>query len=127
MSINPSLSFNIFLQGTIGKWLVKEGDSAAPGDALAEIETDKASMAFECTDDMVIAKFLVAEGTEVKVGDPIMVTVEEGDISTFSDFVAPVGRGLLLRPLPTTTPAAAPAAAAAAASAPTPAAVPRGW
>ena len=126
MSINPSLSFNIFLQGTIGKWLVKEGDSAAPGDALAEIETDKASMAFECTDDMVIAKFLVAEGTEVKVGDPIMVTVEEGDISAFSDFVAPGGAGApAAAPAPTTAPAAAPAAAAAAASAPTPAAVPR--
>jgi pyruvate dehydrogenase E2 component (dihydrolipoamide acetyltransferase) len=75
--------------GTIGKWLLKEGDSASPGDAIAEIETDKASMAFECTDDIVIAKFLVSEGAEVKVGDPIMVTVEEGDVSAFADFVAP--------------------------------------
>ena len=62
----------------------------SPGDAIAEIETDKASMAFEAQDDLVIAKFLVAEGQEVAVGQPMMVTVEDGDISAFADFVAPV-------------------------------------
>ena len=65
-----------------------------PGDALAEIETDNAaSMTFECTDEMVI-EILVSQGDEVNVGDPIMVTVEEGDISkAFSDFVAPTRAG----------------------------------
>ncbi len=83
-----------------------------PGDALAEIDTDKASITFECTDEMVVAKILVNQGAEVNVGDPIMVTVEEGDISAFSDFVAP-----------TAAPVAAPVAAPAAAPASTPAPV----
>lgn len=75
--------------GTLSKWLVKEGDSVAPGDAIAEIETDKASMAFEATDDLYIAKILVAEGVEVSVGAPILVTVEsEADVAVFSDFSA---------------------------------------
>lgn len=70
---------------------MKEGDSCSPGDAIAEIETDKASMAFECTDDIVIAKLLAPEGAEIKVGNPILVTVEEDtDVSVFADFVAPV-------------------------------------
>ena len=97
-----------------------------PGDALAEIDTDKASIAFECTDDIVIAKILVSEGTEVKVGDPIMVTVEDGDISAFADFVAPAGSGVIPAPAPATT-AAAPIIAPAVASTPTaaPTAAPR--
>jgi pyruvate/2-oxoglutarate dehydrogenase complex dihydrolipoamide acyltransferase (E2) component len=106
--------------GTIGKWLMKEGDTASPGDALAEIETDKASMAFECTDDIVIAKILVSEGTEVKVGDPIMVTVEEGDISAFADFVAPAAPAT---PVPNVE-AAVPGANAVTAPAPGPAPAP---
>ena len=109
----------LLIQGTIGKWLLKEGDSAAPGDAIAEIETDKASMAFECTDDIVIAKFLVGEGAEVKVGDPIMVTVEDGDVSAFADFVAPASAPKLAAaapveektPAPTTTVTPTPATA----------------
>lgn len=105
--------------GTIGKWLVKEGDSVVPGDAMAEIETDKASMAFEATDDMVIAKILVTEGVEVKVGQSIMVTVEEaGDVGAFADFEAPVVEDAASA---TTAPAPAPSAAPAAA-APAPAA-----
>ncbi len=85
----PSLSPTME-SGTIGKWLYKAGDSVSPGDAIAEIETDKATMAFEAQDDMVIAKILVPEGQEVKVGSPIMVTVESGvDISGFVDFIAP--------------------------------------
>ena len=97
--------------GTIGKWLVKEGDSVAPGDAMAEIETDKASMAFEATDEMVIAKLLAPEGTEVKVGTAIMVTVEDGDISAFANFEAPAA---VAAPAP--APAPAPAAVAPAAT-----------
>ena len=104
--------------GTIGKWLLKEGDSASPGDALAEIETDKASMTFECTDDIVIAKILVPEGAEVKVGDPIMVTVEEGDISAFADFVAPAAAAAPAPKVEAAAPAAAPAPVAAPVAAP---------
>jgi pyruvate dehydrogenase E2 component (dihydrolipoamide acetyltransferase) len=67
-------------EGTLAKWLVKEGDSVASGDILAEIETDKATMEFEAVDDGVIGKILVEEGTEgVKVNAPIAVLLEEGE------------------------------------------------
>ena len=66
-------------EGTLAKWLVKEGDTVKSGDILAEIETDKATMEFEAIDDGVIGKILVAEGTEgVKVGTVIAVIGEEG-------------------------------------------------
>ena len=59
-------------EGTLAKWLVKEGDSVVSGDLLAEIETDKATMEFEAVDEGVISKILVAEGTDgVKVGTVI--------------------------------------------------------
>ena len=59
-------------EGTLAKWLVKEGDSVSSGDLLAEIETDKATMEFEAVDEGVISKILVAEGTDgVKVGTVI--------------------------------------------------------
>lgn len=77
----------IFEQGTVSKWLVKEGDCVSPGDTFAEIETDKASMAFECQDDLYIAKILVSEAKEVPVGDAIMVTVEnKADVASFESF-----------------------------------------
>nr|WP_309502542.1 pyruvate dehydrogenase complex dihydrolipoamide acetyltransferase [uncultured Roseovarius sp.] len=67
-------------EGTLAKWLVKEGDSVAAGDLLAEIETDKATMEFEAVDEGVIGKLLVAEGTEgVKVNAPIAVLLEDGE------------------------------------------------
>ena len=67
-------------EGTLAKWLVKEGDSVSSGDLLAEIETDKATMEFEAIDEGVIAKIVVAEGTEnVKVGDVIAIIAEEGE------------------------------------------------
>ncbi|MFP7673355.1 pyruvate dehydrogenase complex dihydrolipoamide acetyltransferase [Marivita sp. S0852] len=66
--------------GTLAKWLVKEGDAVSSGDILAEIETDKATMEFEAVDEGVIGKILVAEGTEgVKVNDPIAVLLEDGE------------------------------------------------
>ena len=56
-------------EGTLAKWLVKEGDEVKSGDILAEIETDKATMEFEAVDEGTIAKILVPEGTDgVKVG-----------------------------------------------------------
>ncbi|TMV90126.1 pyruvate dehydrogenase complex dihydrolipoamide acetyltransferase [Thioclava sp. BHET1] len=67
-------------EGTLAKWLVKEGDTVSSGDILAEIETDKATMEFEAVDEGTIGKILVAEGTSgVKVNDPIAVLLEEGE------------------------------------------------
>ncbi|MFO6463661.1 pyruvate dehydrogenase complex E1 component subunit beta [Jannaschia sp. KMU-145] len=67
-------------EGTLAKWLVKEGDTVASGDILAEIETDKATMEFEAVDEGTIGKIIVAEGTEgVKVNSPIAVLLEEGE------------------------------------------------
>ncbi len=67
-------------EGTLAKWLVKEGDTVAAGDILAEIETDKATMEFEAVDEGVIAKIVVPEGTdEVKVGAVIAVMAAEGE------------------------------------------------
>ncbi|WP_397544630.1 pyruvate dehydrogenase complex E1 component subunit beta [Roseovarius salis] len=67
-------------EGTLAKWLVKEGDEVSSGDILAEIETDKATMEFEAVDEGTIGKILVAEGTEgVKVNTPIAVLLEEGE------------------------------------------------
>src|SRR5436190_20662891 len=67
-------------EGTLAKWLVKEGDKVASGDLLAEIETDKATMEFEAVDEGTIAKLLVPEGSDgVKVGTPIAILAGEGD------------------------------------------------
>ena len=67
-------------EGTLAKWLVKEGDKVSSGDLLAEIETDKATMEFEAVDEGVVAKILVAEGSEgVKVGTVIAIIAEEGE------------------------------------------------
>ena len=67
-------------EGTLAKWLVKEGDEVTSGDILAEIETDKATMEFEAVDDGVLGRIVVPEGTEgVKVNDQIAVLLEEGE------------------------------------------------
>ena len=81
-------------EGTLAKWLVKEGDSVKAGDILAEIETDKATMEFEAVDEGTVGRILVAEGSEgVKVNTPIAVLLEEGesaeDIDTASSAPAP--------------------------------------
>ena len=67
-------------EGTLAKWLVKEGDTVKSGQILAEIETDKATMEFEAVDEGIVGKILVAEGSAgVKVNTPIAVLVEEGE------------------------------------------------
>ena len=67
-------------EGTLAKWLKKEGDTISAGDIIAEIETDKATMEFEAVDEGIMGKILIAEGTEnVKVNTPIAVLVEEGE------------------------------------------------
>lgn len=66
--------------GKLAKWMVKEGDSVAPGDVIAEIETDKATMEVEAVDEGIIGKILIDEGTEhVAVNKPIAVLLEEGE------------------------------------------------
>jgi len=83
-------------EGTLAKWLKKEGDAVKAGEILAEIETDKATMEFEAVDEGVLGRILVAEGTEgVKVNTPIAVLLADGE--TAED------------PAPKATPAAAPA------------------
>jgi len=100
-------------EGTLAKWLVKEGDTVKSGQIIAEIETDKATMEFEAVDEGIVGRILVSEGTSgVKVNTPIAVLVEEGESADAA-------------PAPAKAKAAAPAAAAvapAAAAAPAPAA-----
>ncbi|WP_417205021.1 pyruvate dehydrogenase complex E1 component subunit beta [Antarctobacter sp.] len=67
-------------EGTLAKWLVKEGDTVTAGDVIAEIETDKATMEFEAVDEGFMGRILVAEGTQgVAVNTPIAVLVEDGE------------------------------------------------
>ena len=77
-------------EGTLAKWLVKEGDAVASGDLLAEIETDKATMEFEAVDEGIIGKLLVAEGTEnVAVNSAIAVLLEDDGESSSEVDAAP--------------------------------------
>tara|TARA_B100001559_G_scaffold19412_1_gene16068 strand:+ start:868 stop:2136 length:1269 start_codon:yes stop_codon:yes gene_type:complete len=67
-------------EGTLAKWLVKEGDKIQSGDLIAEIETDKATMEFEAVDEGIIGKLLVTEGSEgVKVNSPIAIILDDGE------------------------------------------------
>jgi len=73
-------------EGTLAKWVVKEGDTVAAGDIIAEIETDKATMEVEAVDEGTVGRILVAEGTEgVKVNTPIAVLLEEGEDASALD------------------------------------------
>ena len=101
-------------EGTLAKWLVKEGDVVRSGQILAEIETDKATMEFEAVDEGIVGKLLVAEGTAgVKVNTPIAILVEDGE--TAGTAPAPT------KPVAATAAAQVPPpVAAASATAPTP-------
>ncbi len=67
-------------EGTLSKWLVKEGDKVEAGDLIAEIETDKATMEVEAIEDGIIGKILVSEGQEsIKVNSPIAILLSEGE------------------------------------------------
>lgn len=103
-------------EGTLAKWLVKEGDTVSSGDLLAEIETDKATMEFEAVDEGVIGKLMVAEGTEaVKVNTVIAVLLEDGESA--SDIGTAAAPKAAEAPVANAT-AAAPQAAATSAPAP---------
>jgi pyruvate dehydrogenase E2 component (dihydrolipoamide acetyltransferase) len=108
----PALSPTM-TEGTLAKWLKKEGDAIKSGDILAEIETDKATMEYEAVDEGVLGKILVPAGTSgVAVNTPIGVILEEGeDASAISAPVAP-------KPVAAAPVAAAPAPVAAAPAAP---------
>src|ERR1043166_8202689 len=67
-------------EGKLSKWLVKEGDTVKPGDVLAEIETDKATMEVESVDSGIVRQIIVPEATEgVKVNEPIALILGEGE------------------------------------------------
>src|SRR5271166_6176102 len=75
----PALSPTM-TEGTLTRWLKKEGEDVRAGDVIAEIETDKATMEVEAVDEGVLGRILVADGTQgVKVNEPIAVLVEEGE------------------------------------------------
>ncbi len=111
-------------EGTLARWLVKEGDTVAAGDIIAEIETDKATMEFEATDEGVLGRILVPEGTEgVKVNTPIAILLEEGE--SLDDMKAsspPSTQEAGAGAAPAASAPATPAPAAAPAPAPAPAA-----
>ena len=102
-------------EGTLSKWLVKEGDEVNSGDVIAEIETDKATMEFEAVDEGVMGQILVAEGSEgVKVNTAIAILLEDGDEAGATP--TPVQPQASADPAPAAT--AAPATSAPAPSAP---------
>ena len=76
-------------EGTLTKWLVKEGDTVESGDVMAEIETDKATMEFEAVDEGIIGTIIISEGTSgVKVNEPIAILLEEGEDASFVETVS---------------------------------------
>ncbi|WP_414902947.1 pyruvate dehydrogenase complex E1 component subunit beta [Sphingomonas flavalba] len=99
-------------EGTLAKWLVKEGDTVQSGDILAEIETDKATMEFEAVDEGTIASILVAEGTDnVKVGTVIATIAGEGEAAGDSAPKAAAPATAQVAETPEAAPAPAPAPA----------------
>ena len=103
-------------EGTLAKWLVKEGDAVKSGQVMAEIETDKATMEFEAVDEGVIGKILVAEGTAgVKVNTAIAILLEEGESADAAPAKAVAAAPVAAAPVAAAPVAAAPVAAVAAA------------
>ena len=104
----PALSPTM-TEGSLAKWLKREGDEVHSGDVLAEIETDKATMEVEAVDDGRVGKILVPEGTQgVRVNQPIALLLGEGeDTSALANVASPA-------------PSAAPAAATSTATATSP-------
>jgi pyruvate dehydrogenase E2 component (dihydrolipoamide acetyltransferase) len=118
----PALSPTM-TSGALAKWLVAEGDKVASGDVIAEIETDKATMEVEAVDDGILAKLVVAAGSEnVDVGTVIAVLAEEGedlaDVSAAPVSAAPAKDAPVNNPPAVTPPVATPPPAAVKATAP---------
>ena len=116
----PALSPTM-TEGNLARWLKQEGDSVVPGDVIAEIETDKATMEVEAVDEGTLGKILVAEGAEeVPVNTPIAILLEDGeDASALDGFESDGGAPKAAAPAAETT---APAAVADAPAAPAPSA-----
>ncbi len=115
MAINilmPALSPTM-TEGTLARWLKKEGEAVKAGDVIAEIETDKATMEVEAVDEGILGKILVADGTEaVKVNAPIAILVQEGEKVPENGAAAPAPASAAPAAAPKTeTPAAAASAA----------------
>ena len=102
-------------EGTLSKWLIKEGDVVNSGDIMAEIETDKATMEIEAVEEGTLAKILVAEGSDgVKVNAPIALLLEEGeDASALDGYTAGGSAAPKAAPAPASPPPVSPAAAGA--------------
>jgi pyruvate dehydrogenase E2 component (dihydrolipoamide acetyltransferase) len=120
-ALSPTMS-----EGTLARWLKKEGEAIRAGDVIAEIETDKATMEVEAVDEGVLGKILVADGTEgVKVNEPIAVLVAEGE-AVPADGAAPTPNKAIPPPAAKpVAPAPSPTAGAIAAPAPQPPETPR--
>ncbi|HFA59411.1 MAG TPA: pyruvate dehydrogenase complex E1 component subunit beta, partial [Rhodospirillales bacterium] len=119
----PALSPTM-TEGNLSRWLKKEGEKVSPGDVIAEIETDKATMEVEATDEGVLGKILVPEGTEgVPVNTPIALLLEDGEDMSALEKVASTAPAPAASPPPAAAPEtiAAPAVASAPSSAAPPA------
>ena len=89
----PALSPTM-TEGTLATWSKQEGDAVSAGDVIAEIETDKATMEFEAVDEGVLAKILVAPGTQgIAVNTPIALLLEDGEDASALDSYSPGGNG----------------------------------
>jgi Biotin-requiring enzyme len=110
--------------GALAEWYVKEGDRFAAGDAVAKIETDKASIDFEAQDDGFVAKILATagDGQDIAIGTPIMISVEEEEhVAAFANYISPTTTAASVAAPVAATPAvlaAPPAPPKAAATAP---------
>jgi pyruvate dehydrogenase E2 component (dihydrolipoamide acetyltransferase) len=117
----PALSPTM-TEGTLTRWLKKEGEPIKAGDVIAEIETDKATMEVEAVDEGVLGRILVQDGTEgVKVNEPIAVLVDAGEAVPAAAAPAPAAKASPPAPAAAPPPAAAPTPAATPAVAPAPA------
>ena len=106
-------------EGTLAKWLVKEGDTVKSGQIMAEIETDKATMEFEAVDEGIMGKIMIAEGTEgVKVNDVIAILLEEGETTADISKAPGQARDASAKKADTPAPAPGPQAATPAPAAP---------
>ncbi|MBM3565983.1 MAG: pyruvate dehydrogenase complex E1 component subunit beta, partial [Alphaproteobacteria bacterium] len=109
----PALSPTM-TEGTLAKWLKKEGEAVKSGEAIAEIETDKATMEMEAADDGVLGKILVPAGTAgVKVNAPIALLLEEGEDKSALAKAAPAAATAAKAPAPKAAEAKSPAAKSA--------------
>ncbi|MGD1916276.1 MAG: pyruvate dehydrogenase complex dihydrolipoamide acetyltransferase [Phycisphaerales bacterium] len=108
--------------GTVVQWHVKEGDAVNPGDVLADIETDTATMELEAFDEGTVAKLAAQQGDSVNVGDPIVIIAEEGE--DVAEAAASGGASASAPKAAKAEASEAPAPAAATATAPPPAATP---